>query len=54
MAIIRLLTTPGGNMLIFFDVLGFGYTAHSDALESSFTLSFKLWKMNTFLTFSIA
>tara|TARA_E500000305_G_scaffold46660_1_gene36402 strand:- start:323 stop:487 length:165 start_codon:yes stop_codon:yes gene_type:complete len=53
MTLIQVLTTPGGSLVIFFNLIGFGLTQHSDDVEKSVTLTFKLWKLNTHLTFSI-
>lgn len=53
MKIIQVMTTPGGSLVIFFNLVGFGLTSHSDDLEQSFTLTLKLWKLSTFLTFSL-
>lgn len=52
-SIFHLTINDDGFLLTLFKLIGFGITYHKDKKEHSISFSFKLWKLNTFVTFAL-
>ena len=50
---IKISYNDGGALLTFFGVIGIGFTQVKTNEETSITLTIKVWKLHTFLSFAL-
>jgi|9_EtaG_2_1085328.scaffolds.fasta_scaffold36511_3 hypothetical protein len=50
---VKITYNDGGGLITFFDFIGFGYTKVKTDDESSVTVTFRFWKLHTFLSFAL-
>lgn len=52
-SIVHLSVNEGAFLLTLFKLIGFGASIHKDKKEHSISLTIKIWKLNTFVTFAL-